>query len=83
MFLVVSRLDVHFGSEHPFFACPIRHASEIVRPKIQAPKKKFVHPCDWINVFKEKRYIKKHVKSIIVKTWTDTENTQQIVTIQF
>ena len=38
---------------------------------------------DWINVFKEKRYVKKHVKSIIAKTWTETENAQQIVTIQF
>ena len=34
MFLVVSRLDLHYGSNRPFFA----------RPKSRVPRKKFAHP---------------------------------------
>ena len=49
MFLVVSRSDVHFGFDHPFFECPIGRARKIARPKSRAPKKKFVHP--WITAF--------------------------------
>ena len=46
MFLVVSRSDVHFGFDQPFFfACPIGRASKIARPKNRARRKKFVHPC--------------------------------------
>ena len=40
MFLVVSRLDVHFG-----FECPVGGTSKIARPKNRAPRKKFVYPC--------------------------------------
>ena len=45
MSLAFSRLDVHFGFEHPFFYFPIGHATEIARPKSQVPRKKFAHPC--------------------------------------
>ena len=34
MFLVVSRSNVHFGFEHPFFASPIGRASRIARRKV-------------------------------------------------
>ena len=40
MFLVVSRLDAHFGFERP-----IGGTSKIARPKNRAPRKKFVYPC--------------------------------------
>ena len=33
MFLVESPSEVHFGFEHPFFACPIGRISKFVRPK--------------------------------------------------
>ena len=46
IFLVVSRLDVHFGFDYPFFACPIERVSKVARPKSRAPRKKFVHPCE-------------------------------------
>ena len=36
---------MHFGFEHPFFACPIGRASKIAHPKIRGPRKKFVHSC--------------------------------------
>ena len=45
MFLVVSRSDVQFGFEHPFFACPIRRANKIAHLKNRALIKKFVHSC--------------------------------------
>ena len=44
MFLVVSRSDVHFGFDHPFFACLIGHASKTARPEIWAPRTKFARP---------------------------------------
>ena len=48
MFLVVSRSNLHFGFDHPFFffffACPIGRESKIARPKIRPPAKKFVQP---------------------------------------
>ena len=37
MFLVVSRLDKHFGFDQPFYACPIGHESKIARPKKLGP----------------------------------------------
>ena len=42
MFLVVSRSDVHFGFDRPFFAYPLGGASKIARPKSRVPRKKFV-----------------------------------------
>ena len=45
MFLVVSRSNVHFGFDYPFFSWPIGHKSKIARPEISAPRKKFLHPC--------------------------------------
>ena len=45
MFLVVSRSDVLFIFEHPFFMCPIGRACKIALPKNRAPRKKVVHPC--------------------------------------
>ena len=44
MFLVVSRLYVHFSFAHLFFACPSGRTSEIARPKNQARWSKFVQP---------------------------------------
>ena len=54
MFLVVSRSDVHFDFEHPFFACPIGRAI-----LLRAPRKKFVHL--W-NITREMFFFKKHAK---------------------
>ena len=42
MFLVVTRLDVHFGSECPFLSVPIGRTSKIVRPKNRVPKGKLI-----------------------------------------
>ena len=46
MFLVASRLNVHFGFDHKRFASPIGRATEVALPKIQTPTEKCVHPCD-------------------------------------
>ena len=51
MFLVVSRLDVHFGFEHPYFACSSRRASKVGRPKSLAPRNKCVYP--WYGIATE------------------------------
>ena len=71
MFLVVSRLDEHFGFDHPFFVCPIGRASKITSPKSRAPRKKFVHSC---KAFFFQRYILNRQtsnKELLAKTyWT-------------
>ena len=43
MFLVLSQSGVHFGFDHSFFACPIRHANETARQRKWPLRKKFVH----------------------------------------
>ena len=45
MFLVVSRLDEHFGFDHLFVACSIGRASKTARQKSRVHRKKIVHPC--------------------------------------
>ena len=51
MFLVVSRLDVHFDFEHPRFACSDERASKVARPKSLTPRNKFAHP--WYSIATE------------------------------
>ena len=62
MFLVVSRLNLHFGFGHPFFACPIGRASKTARPKSRAPREKFVHPWYKMSL---KKYLLHNVFSLI------------------
>ena len=47
LFLVVSQSDAHidFDFARPFFACSIGHVNNIVRPKFQGRRRKFVQPC--------------------------------------
>ena len=44
VFLVVSQLDMHFGFEHLFFACPIGCTNKIACPKNWVPRKKICPP---------------------------------------
>ena len=48
MFLVVSRSDLQFGFEHPFFLrtrSGVQFLRNFARPKNRVPRKKFVHLC--------------------------------------